>query len=387
MSDRAQVGINLLWLVPGVVGGSAEYATRQLEALALFPPDDLDLTVFALRPFTFAYPELAGAFRTVSLRLDGGVRPVRVGAESTWLARASRRRGLALVHHLGGRVPMVSPAPSVVTIHDLQPLERPRNFSLVKRRFLARALPASAARARVVVTPSDHVRRRVVELLHVPDARTAAIPAPVPVRTVPVHRPTVVPPALAALVDTRTPFFLYPAITYTHKNHATLLDAVALLRRDRPDVRLVLTGGSGDAEESVRARITGLGLGDAVLRVGRVPRPVLDWLIDHAAAVVFPSTFEGFGLPVIEAMASGCPVIAANATALPEVLDGAGVLVAPQDPNAWRDAMAAQLGSSRAAAAAAGRARAARFAHQQIARELHAVYRRGLDDGGRCPNR
>jgi alpha-1,3-rhamnosyl/mannosyltransferase len=223
--------------------------------------------------------------------------------------------------------------------------------------------------------------------LHVPDARTAAIPAPVPVRTVPVHRPTVVPPALAALVDTRTPFFLYPAITYTHKNHATLLDAVALLRRDRPDVRLVLTGGSGDAEESVRARITGLGLGDAVLRVGRVPRPVLDWLIDHAAAVVFPSTFEGFGLPVIEAMASGCPVIAANATALPEVLDGAGVLVAPQDPNAWRDAMAAQLGSSRAAAAAAGRARAARFAHQPIAPEQHAVYRRGLDDGGRCPNR
>lgn len=387
MSEKLRVGINLLWLVPGVVGGSEEYATRQLEALALYPADDLEFTLFALRPFTFVYPELADAFRTVALRLDGGIRPVRVGAESTWLAREAHRRELQLVHHVGGRVPMVSSTPTVVTIHDLQPLERPHNFTVVKRAFLHRALPASAARARLIVTPSDHVRRRVVDLLHVPEERTAAIAAPVRVRTIPVHRPTVVPPALAALVDTRTPFFLYPAITYAHKNHATLLEAVALLRRERSNVRLVLTGGSGDAEESVRAHIARLGLGDAVLRVGRVPRPVLDWLIDHAAAVVFPSSFEGFGLPVLEAMASGCPVIAADATALPEVVDGAGLLVAPEDAVAWRDAMARQLGSSRAAAAAAGRARAARFTHERIAGELQRVYRRALDEGEHEPIR
>ncbi|HEV8296658.1 MAG TPA: glycosyltransferase family 1 protein [Acidimicrobiales bacterium] len=376
MNDNTlRVGINLLWLVPGVVGGTEEYATRQLEALAKHRPPGIAFTVFALAPFADAYPELTTAFDTVTIPLRGRVKPLRVAVENTWLAWQSRRHSLDVLHHLGGRIPRLSRVPPVVTIHDLQPLEQPQSFSIAKRLFLGRALPQTARRARIVITPTEYVRARVIERFTLSADRVVALFAPVSVRKVPTPRPEVLPPAVAALVDTRTPFFLLPAITYRYKNHRTVLDAFAGLREDRPDVRLVLTGGPGDAEDAVRAHIADLGLGESVLRTGRVPRPVLDLLLDHAVALVFPSRFEGFGLPVLEAMAAGCPVVASNVTALPEVVADAGTLVPPDDPAAWRAAMAQQLVASRGDAAAAGRRRAAAFGSESIANGLAAVYR------------
>jgi glycosyltransferase involved in cell wall biosynthesis len=352
---RVRVGVNLLWLVPGVVGGSEEYATRVLGALADPASDDIELVLFTLRPFADAHPTLAARCTTVTAPIDGSNKALRVAFESTWLPREMRRRRIDVVHHLGGRMPLVSRSPSVVTIHDLQPLDHPQNFSAVKRRFLARALPRTARRADVVVTPSEFVRRGVVARLGVADAQAMVVAAPVPA------------PAAAAVADVApalaggASYFLYPAITYAHKNHATLIDAFARVVVDRPGVRLLLTGGPGPCEADVRAQIHRLGLDDAVVRTGRLPHAELDRLLQHAVALVFPSRYEGFGLPVVEAMVSGCPVIASDATALPEVLGDAGALVAPDDVDGWRKAMEQQLDADRDLAGARGRARAARY--------------------------
>jgi glycosyltransferase involved in cell wall biosynthesis len=371
---RTTVGVNLLWLVPGVVGGSEDYIARLLHALARRAPDDLELVLFALRPFPAAHPELAEHFRTVVAPLDGSNKALRVAAESTWLAPQVRRAKVDVVHHAGGRVPSVSPAPSLVTIHDLQPLELPANFSTVKRRFLHRALPRSAARAAMVATPSEFVRRRVVELLRVAPERTTVVAAPVRDRSsVTLTRDT---PAVAAVLDGDEPFFVYPAITYPHKNHATLLRAFARLRDERPDVRLVLTGGEGSEEPAVGALVSALGIGHSVVRTGRVPRGDLDSLLAGAAALVFPSRYEGFGLPVLEAMAAGCPVIAADATALPEVVDGVGALVDPDDVDGWTRAMATALCAPRGANAAAEQVRAERFTPERSVDALVSAYRR-----------
>jgi glycosyltransferase involved in cell wall biosynthesis len=372
------VGVNLLWLVPGVVGGSEEYATRLLDAIGRIDRPDLRIVLFVLEQFPGAHPALTARFETVVAPIDGTNKPRRVLLENTWLPRMAKKHRVAVVHHVGGRVPMRTTAPSILTIHDLQPLELPENFSFVKRHFLHRALPRSVARSQLVVTPSHYVQRRVVERLHVPESRTAVVPAPLRPRSAVVSTSSTA--EVAALLDAGNPFFVYPAITYAHKNHLMLLDAFARVVAERPDARLVLTGGEGPEEDAVRRRAAQADLAGTVLRTGRIPRGDLDALIAVATALVFPSRYEGFGVPVLEAMAAGCPVIAADATALPEVVGGAGVLVAPDDVGGWSRAMRAQLDAPRAPMGEAGRERAQRFDGLVGAAQLLALYDQVLAD-------
>jgi alpha-1,3-rhamnosyl/mannosyltransferase len=351
-----RLGINLLWLVPGVVGGSEEQTTGLLDAITKCPPRDVEITLFALRPFVDAYPELSAAFPTVVCRLDGRRKGVRVAAEATWLLAHARRRGLDLLHHAGGTIPFVRATPSLLTIHDLQPLLMASNFSWVKRTYLRRRLPSSARRARAVITMTEYTRGTVVERLGVSPERVV-----------------VVPPALGSfdevagdLASTYAidgPFFLYPAITYPHKNHVLLVRAFADVVALHPDAQLVLTGGPGPLEDAVRTVARERGVAHRLRRVGRIPRRHLMWMYRHATALTFPSLYEGSGLPVLEAMDHGCPVIAADATALPEVVAAAGMLVDPHDPGEWTKAMLSLLEESprREALRAAGLARAAQL--------------------------
>jgi alpha-1,3-rhamnosyl/mannosyltransferase len=160
----------------------------------------------------------------------------------------------------------------------------------------------------------------------------------------------------------------------------TLLRAFARVTAQRPDVLLVLTGGEAGAEHDVRAEIDRLGIGARVRRLGRIPEPDVAWLLHNAVALTCPSLYEGFGLPVLEAMAAGCPVLAADRTALPEVVAHAGVLLPAEDPAAWAAAMVRLLDDAgeRDALKRAGFARAAQFSWSAAAERLAGAYRRGL---------
>lgn len=384
MSARPlQVGVNLLWLVPGVVGGSEEYTIRALRALAASSPPDLDVTLFVLAPFAAAHPDLVAAYPTVTLGLDGRSKPRRVAAEVVWLPRAARRQGIDLLHHAGGVIPPgpgIGRLPAALTIHDLQPLALPENFSRIKRRWLAAMIPRSAARADVVLTPSDPASASVVELLGV---------APAHVRTVPhgIEPPEPVDERRRAEVRRRYrlagPVVLYPAIPYAHKEHATLVRAFARVAASRPDVTLVLAGDTWATEADLAAAIRASGAGDQVRRTGRVGWDDLHALYAEASVVAVPSRYEGFGAPVLEAMAAGVAVVAADATALPWVVGDAGVLVPVGDVSAWATALARLLDDTaeRARLAAAGRARAATFTWERTARALAAGYRQAAGIG------
>jgi len=373
---RRRVGVNLLWLVPGEVGGSEEYTVRLLEALGRHRPEDLDVVLYVNGSFGAAHGDLGEMFTTRVAPVSGASRPLRVLAESTWLAWRTRRDGCAVVHHAGGTMPLVRTAPGIVTLHDLQPLSNPERFSAVKRRWLGVMAPRSLRAATTVVCLSRFTADDAVARAGVEPERIRLVPCGVADPGAAVDREASAR-VLARFALTGKPFVLYPAITYAHKNHSTLLAAFAALVADRPDLRLVFTGGEGSAEPVVRATIDAHGLGDAVVRTGRIPEAELEVLYRAATVLAFPSLYEGFGLPVLEAMARGCPVVASDVGGLPLVIGDAGVLVEPLDTGAWVSAIASVLDdpNRRSALVRLGFERVRRFAWPESAAALAEVYR------------
>jgi glycosyltransferase involved in cell wall biosynthesis len=388
-SDRdptadVRVGLNLLWVDPGVVGGSEDYVVGLLDGLCGLA-DRPDITLFVGARFADAYRELCGQFTTVvapgASSATGAGRVVgkvlRVSAENTWLPGALRRAGIQLLHHLGGVIPFADRArhrQRILTVHDLQPLEFPGNFSTLKRWYLQRAIPSSVRRADAISTLSSYVANDVAQRFHVPVNRFALVP--------PGTRRALGNGDAAAFLRSLglegCPYLLYPAITYPHKNHTFLVQVFARLSGTRPELRLVLTGGAAQSEDAVRAAIADAGVADRVLRPGRVSSDELVALYGGAAAVVFPSRFEGFGLPVLEAMRLGCPVVASTVGGLPEVLAGAGELVDPDDQAGWVDAIGRVLDdvAMRERMVAAGHQRAAAFTWQHTAEAAVQLWRR-----------
>lgn len=389
---RPRVGINLTWLVPGVVGGSEEYTVRLLSGLAGlgeeqgWPRSD-DLVLYCRPDLIDAHPALARWPRSIMPvgvvdRLPGPASPAaRVVLEQTWLARVAV--GVDLLHHAGGVMPLVRRIPSVLTIHDLQPLDLPENFSPLKRHWLGAMIPRSVRAARLVLCPSDFTARRVVDRFGSDPSRVRVVPhgyePPAPSSP---SSSTASPLSLGPgrPVDGDR-FILYPAITHPHKAHIDLITAFDRLPERHHDVQLVLTGGVGAAHEAVLDVIGRLGLDRRVHHLGRVPAAALDALYHRAAVVGFPSTYEGFGNPVLEAMAAGAPVVTTTAGALPEVVGDAALLVRPGDPVDLARALTRVLDDPDLAAdlAQRGRRRRERFTERAAAQALADAYRGALN--------
>jgi alpha-1,3-rhamnosyl/mannosyltransferase len=368
------VAVNLLWCRPGQVGGSEEYLVRQLlglERLAAAGELEFAVTAYAAAGFGAAHPELGRGVDVVDGPRWAIRRPARVAAEHSWLA--ARTRGAALVHHGGGTAPAVGTRPIVLTVHDLQFLTYPEYVHPVKLRYLRRAVASSVRRAAVIAVPSAYVRGTVIQAYAVDPAAVVVVPHGI-------EPPAVgdaAPGARSAVVRARYqlgdgPYVVLPAITHPHKGHRFLLEVLARA----PELRLVLLGGRGAADAEVESRIDALGLRSRVLRPGRVPSADRDAIVAGAEALVFPSEYEGFGAPVLEAMALGTPVICSDRASLPEVAGDAG-LVTPLVADAWLAALA-ELPSRRVELVAAGRDRAARFGIRHSAEALVAAYRLAL---------
>jgi alpha-1,3-rhamnosyl/mannosyltransferase len=279
-----------------------------------------------------------------------------------------------VLHHGGGTVPRTTPRPALVTIHDLQWHTYPHYVSPVKLRYLRWATPRAIDRATVLTTPSEYVKRTVVEAYGIAPERVFTV------------RHGVEPGLGAHATDEATlraryglgeaPVVVYPAMTHPHKRHDFLLGLVA---RRWPGVVLVAIGAPGAAEHDVARLVADLGIGNRVVRPGRVPPADRDGLLRMAQALVFPSEYEGFGAPVLEAMALGTPVVASDRGALPEVVGDAG-LVLPLDDAAWAGALDV-VESRRTELIAAGHARVGQFTAALSAQDLLPAYRAALGGG------
>ena len=383
MTEPRKVGINLLWMVPGVVGGSETYTTRLLSGLAEQSSPDLTYTLFTLPQFSSAHPEFAAEFDLAFAPVTGQWKSFRVAGENSWLTLQARLRKIDLIHHAGGTMPLVHSARPVLTIHDLQYLFYPEYFTRTKLTWLRQMVPRSAEAARVVLVPSEFTRRTVIERLNIDPSVVIVVPHGISPR-----EPRGPVPDLRDRYDLHGPIFLYPAASYPHKNHLLLLEAFKKFLSVRPDALLVPTGARAymesltakQMEARIEEEIGALGIAASVRRLGFVPSDDLDALYQEAVATLFPSKFEGFGAPVLEAMSRGCPVIAANATALPEVGGDHGLLVSPDNADEWSETMCRLVEDDelRARLAKSGPERARGFTWERSAVILEDAYRHAL---------
>jgi len=370
------VAMNLLWSVPGV-GGSEEYLARQLDGLARLAAEgrsEARVTVFTPRGYGRRRGDVALSYPVTEAPWGCEFRPVRIALENTWLSR--RTKGFDLVHHGGGTLPGGRPGRSVLTVHDVQWRDYPEYFSRAKRAWLSRAVPSALSRATRIAVPSAFVARTLTAHFGVDPARVDVVrhglePAVGAAATPEAHLR-----ARLGLGDRRV--VVFPAITHPHKNHSFLLRLMASGRGAwaSEDLVAVFAGGPGRADARIIAEIEQLGLGNRVVRPGRVGHEDRDALVLLAEAVVFPSLYEGFGAPVIEAFRLGTPVICSDRGSLPEV-GGEAALVTPLDPDAWEAALAVAV-ARREQIAAAGRVRAESYRSVDSAGDLLACYRRAL---------
>ena len=375
--EALRVAVNLLWCRPGLVGGSEEYLTRQLLGLCAVDPEHAAIvaTVYASRAYATAHREITAEFRVESPALAVDRRAVRIALEHTWLAH--RTRAVDVVHHGGGTAPAGGRAPVVLTIHDLQYLRFPQYFSRARLGYLRLAVPRSVRRAAVVTTPTHYVAARVVEAFDIAPERVMVVP----------HGIAIDDPAAPHYVERAhiervrnafdlgdRPYVVYPAITHPHKNHAMLIEA---LGRSGDDLVLIAPGGRGAADDEVVRAISRHGLGDRVIRPGRLSDLDRDAVVAGARALVFPSRYEGFGAPLIEAMALGTPVICSDHPAVREVVGDAGVVLDADDVEGWAAAMAG-IEERRDELVAAGRRRVGAFGLEVSGAALVAAYRRAV---------
>jgi alpha-1,3-rhamnosyl/mannosyltransferase len=329
-----RVAMNLLWCVPGV-GGSEEYLVRQLSGLAEIE-HEYHIDVFAPRGFTLRHPLIAEKYTIIEAPSECLRREQRVLLEHTWLA--ARTRDYAIVHHGGGSIPRIGNRNTLLTLHDVQWIDYPQYVRPIKLKYLRNMVPSSLRRASRIAVPSQFVAGTLTKAFGTPAEKIGVVRHGLESHFVNVATPENALRTKFSLGD--GPIVVFPAITHPHKNHAFLLELMANGGGawGDPTLRLVFAGSAGLAEESVRSMIRVLSLSDRVVMPGRVTDADRNGLLSMADALVFPSLYEGFGAPVIEAMRSGTPVICSDQGSLPEVVGTAGRVCA-LDADEWVHAL------------------------------------------------
>jgi glycosyltransferase involved in cell wall biosynthesis len=379
------VAIDTNCILPGQVGGIENYTLGLIEALKL-PASPASKLLLLTRAENHALFTPFADDGTGVLLLE---RPAGNWAELSKADPGAARRALAefqhrkadllarhradLIHFPGNTVnPLDLNLPIVLNLHDLQHRHFPEYFTVEEIGNREKWWAQSAQRASALVAASNYVRDDLVRQFHVdqtkifvtPDAFQSAFFA----------RPA--PQQLADLrckYDLPATFFIYPAAAWRHKNHQRLIRA--FVTAGITDAQLLLTGG-GQAESDLPQFVSDLKTSARIRLLGRISTEDLLGLYHMATALIFPSEFEAWSIPIMEAMACGCPVASSNVTSLPEQVGDAGLLFDPADVPAIANAMRrlANDAALRQTLARRGRARVLRFAPEHFIQSIAKAY-------------
>ena len=361
--------------VPARLTGAGVYVARVLAELAA--RDDLELEAFCA-------PGSAGALAAPGLRLRpvrlaGAGRPARIAWTQLLAGRAARRAGAGLLHGVHYELPLRSGLPQVVTVHDLTLLTHPGWHEASKVRYFGWAMRRAVAAATRVLCVSATTAADLTERLGVPGDRVDVTPLGTDLR----------PAADSQVAELRRrlgldgPYLLGLGTVEPRKDLPTLVRAFAALAAELPH-RLVLAGLAGWGAGELEAAVAASGVADRILVTGFVADADKAALLTGADVFAYPSRYEGFGLPVLEAMACGTPVVTTTGGSLPEVAGDAATLIDPGDEDALAAAIAklATDPAARQDAAARGLARAATFTWKRCAELTATAYARAILEGG-----
>ncbi len=368
------VGLNLVFLVPGETGGMEIAARELIVALAEADLPDVRFTAFVNEEAAAAGLDLPFASVTVPVRATNRVQWVR--GEQLLLPRLAAAASCDVVHSLASTAPLRGQFKRVTTIHDLNYLKVPEAHFGLRGLGMRVLVPAAARRSHRVIVDAASTVEDLVSELGTPRGKIDVVPLGVrePDGLLTASSEASLRGSLS-LGDRRV--LLSASAKRPHKNLLRLLEAHALLPV-RPV--LVLPGYATPHEAELRARAAALGTSDDVRFLGWVSAADMAGLYALADAFVFPSLYEGFGLPVLEAMACGVPVACSDRSSLPEVAGEAALLFDPEDVGAMAGTLRRLLDDEllRARLAAAGIARAASFTWARTAELTVASYRRAL---------
>ena len=294
---------------------------------------------------------------------------------------AARRAKLDLLHAPVYVSPALHSGPTVVTVHDLSFFLHPDLFRRPHRAYLQACTRRSVEKADAVIAVSESTRSDVIEVLGTPATKVTTVHNGVDSDMRPLSRDEVNAYRRRHALPSQMMLFL--ATLEPRKNLPTLLEAYATMRQKHNSRHhLVVAGGRGWYYQEIYATVERLGLREDVTFLGFVPREELALLYNAAELFVYPSLYEGFGFPPLEAMACGTPVVVSNTSSLPEVVGDAGVSVDPYDADALASAILKVLSdaSLRDRLRHAGLANAARFSWEKTASATVQVYRRVLEE-------
>lgn len=372
-----------MFLVPGETGGMEVYARELIPALLAAAPQ-LRFTAFVNREAAATgdgpWGELLPAV-TVPVRSRNRVQWVL--GEQTLLPALAARARVDLLHSLASTAPLWGPFARVSTVHDLIYARFPDAHSGLRDRGMRLLVPAAARRSRRVIADSRSTRADLIELLHVSSERIDVAPLGLPGIRRDVAFSAVETRARLRLGERSVVLSL--SAKRPHKNLLALIRALALIAPERRPL-LVLPGYPTWHEAELRARAAELGVAGDVRLLDWVSAAELEGLWALARAFVFPSLYEGFGLPVLEALARGVPVACSRASSLPEVAGEAALMFDPYDHRAIAAAIETLLSlgdDARAGMRARGITRARQFTWERTARATLDSYARALAPSGR----
>ncbi len=408
------VAVDLTPVLPGGENGGAKvFALELVRRLAAMAPR----TRFVLLTQAVSHEELASLdgpnvqremvvgpatsaqrarlFASAARMLRYAPRPAqRLLARIGYRVNAVMKRGISggLLRRLGADLlfcPFTAPTyresgiPTVCTVYDLQYRAYPQFFAVEDAVQRERAFTEACRHATALATISDFSRATAIAECGLEPGKIRTIHLRLPAGREQAHGGDL----LGRLGLAQQGYLVYPANFWRHKNHEMLLAAFAMARRDGlpHDMKLVLTGAPGDRQEWIRRSAREMSLAGQVVFPGFVPEDELATLVARSRALVFPSLYEGFGLPVVEAMALGIPVACSNTTALPEVAGDAALLFDPRVPAEVARAIVAIAADEalRQRLAEAGRRRAARFADpQRMADEYWSLFQAAVSASG-----
>lgn len=326
------IGLNILYLIPNKVGGTETYARELIAAMTKQLGSGDQLVIYASRETAPTFVS-SKKLKIVTLPIHARSRMMRLLAEQLLLPLHLIRDRISVIFSLGYSSPFIHTCPAIVTIHDLNWYYHPEDFGSIEKLAWQILTVLSAKTSNHIISISHATTDSLKSVLHTPDTKITTILHGAPERKISKKGKRII----------EQPYLFTVLAGYPHKNLITLLKVFKEITKTNNELVLVVCGLSGRADSTSQKFIRDNGMENKVKILGYVDDDTLCTLYQNASIFVFPSAYEGFGIPVLEAMNYGVPVVSSNAFSLAEVVGKAGILVGPLDIKGYVKAINALL--------------------------------------------